>query len=93
MQISVTKPAVEWFKQEMDAKEGDYLRFFARYGGCSTVQSGFSLGMSKESPRTMGISAVADGITFFVEEEDLWYLDNRDLTVDYDPQLGELTFN
>ncbi|MFC4766076.1 HesB/YadR/YfhF family protein [Effusibacillus consociatus] len=92
MHISVTQPAVEWFKKEMDAKEGDSLRFFARLGGCSTVQSGFSLGVTKELPRTVGIHKVVEGITFFMEQEDVWYLNGQNLLVDCDEKLNELKF-
>jgi uncharacterized protein YneR len=76
----------------MDVKEGDSIRFFARLGGCSTVQSGFSLGMTKEKPRSAGISSVLEGITFFMEQEDLWYLNDQNLIVDYDEAAGELQF-
>ncbi|WP_018132924.1 HesB/YadR/YfhF family protein [Effusibacillus pohliae] len=92
MKITVTKTAVDWFKREMDAKPGEAIRFFARLGGCSTVQSGFSLGMAKESPRTAGISTTEDGITFFMEEEDVWYLNGGNLIVDYDQETDELKF-
>ncbi|GAX90431.1 HesB/YadR/YfhF family protein [Effusibacillus lacus] len=92
MNISITKGAVDWFKQEMDAQPGDSIRFFARYGGCSTVQSGFSLGVAKDTPHAVGISTVVDGMTFYMED-DLWDLNVQDLVVDFDEASGELRFS
>ncbi|WLD95282.1 HesB/YadR/YfhF family protein [Alkalihalobacillus sp. AL-G] len=93
MELSITKPAVQWFKKEMGLDQGDFIRFFARVGGCSTVQTGYSLGVSKELPMESGLSTNVDGITFFVEEKDLWYLDGHDLTVKYQRKYEEITFD
>lgn len=83
MKIQISKDAAAWYKQELGLKNGDYVRFFARYGGCSTVQSGFSLGVSNEEPTDVGVKVIEDGITFYIEEKDLWYFDDHDLMIDY----------
>ena len=93
MKITVTEKAMAWFKEEMDAKPGDHIRFFARYGGCSTVQSGFSLGVSREMPNHIGAKHEQAGITFYIEENDLWYFEENDLIVDCNPEdESELTY-
>lgn len=93
MKIKITDKAMRWFKEEMDAKTGDYIRFFARYGGCSTVQSGFSLGVSKEVPNLIGEKHEQAEITFYIEESDLWYFGENDLIVDCSLEdESELTF-
>lgn len=92
MKITIQTPAIQWFKQEMGAKEGDSVRFFVRMGGCSTVQSGFSLGVCMEKPHTVGVSTIVDGITFFIEQEDLWYFDHTDLIVDYNADTHEIQY-
>ncbi|WCK54420.1 HesB/YadR/YfhF family protein [Aneurinibacillus sp. Ricciae_BoGa-3] len=92
MKISIKKTAMEWFKNELGATEGSSCRFFVRYGGCSTVQSGFSLGVSLEEPQVVGSSVHEEGILFFIEKEDLWYFDGNDLIVDYDDARDELNF-
>ncbi|MGA9290480.1 MAG: hypothetical protein WBV93_19275, partial [Anaerobacillus sp.] len=32
MKMTITKPAMNWFKREMDLEKGDHLRFFVRVG-------------------------------------------------------------
>ncbi|HZG60038.1 MAG TPA: HesB/YadR/YfhF family protein [Anoxybacillus sp.] len=92
MKIIIKPKALEWYKEDLDLKQGDFVRFFARYGGCSNVQKGFSLGINKESPLSPGVQTVIDGITFFIEESDMWYFDQHDLIVDFDEQWGEPVF-
>ncbi|WP_409293117.1 HesB/YadR/YfhF family protein [Peribacillus sp. SCS-37] len=89
MQIKISEEALKWYTEEMDLKKGDFVRFLARYGGCSTVQSGFSLGISKDDPINPGASVQKNDITFFVEESDLWYFDNHDLEVIYNEKFEE----
>ncbi|MDR7078294.1 uncharacterized protein YneR [Neobacillus niacini] len=83
MNIQISSEAAAWYKRELNLKTGDFVRFYVRYGGCSTVQSGFSLGLSSEEPVDMGVSATEDGITYYIEEKDLWYFDDHDLIIDY----------
>nr|WP_263326682.1 HesB/YadR/YfhF family protein [Neobacillus sp. Marseille-Q6967] len=92
MNIKISNEAAAWYKQELDLKSGDYVQFFARYGGCSTVQKGFSLGVSTEEPMDIGAKTVVDGITFYIEQKDLWYFDNHDLEVEFKAEYGEPVF-
>lgn len=92
MKLMITEAALEWYKREMDLSEGDFVRFFARYGGESNLQAGFSLGMMVGSPSKPTIEVMNDGITFYVEREDEWYFDNHNLTVAYNDQRDELEF-
>ncbi|MGX6443340.1 HesB/YadR/YfhF family protein [Neobacillus sp. K501] len=89
MKIQISHDAVAWYKQELNLNKGDYVRFFARYGGCSTVQSGFSLGVSNEEPTDVGTKVQEDGITFYIEEKDLWYFDDHNLIIDYQTKYEE----
>lgn len=92
MKISISKPALDWYKTEMDLQNGDFVRLFARYGGQSTIQAGFSLGLSIEQPNDIGVFHKQDGITFFVEKEDEWYFDEYDLNIDYNSSYDEVMF-
>lgn len=89
MEIRITDEAVKWFQDEMFLKNGDSVRFFAKYGGSSPVQQGFSLGISKESPSDPVVTTEHKGILFYIEEKDLWYFDQHNLLVDYDKELDE----
>lgn len=84
MEIKLTNRAIEWFKEEMYLASGDSVRFFVRYGGSSPLQEGFSLGVNKEDPIDPSIVNQKEGITFFIEERDLWFFQNHDLIVDID---------
>jgi len=92
MEIMITKAALEWYKREMELSTGDFVRFYARYGGDSTIQAGFSLGMTMEKPKDPTIRVVSDGITFYVEREDEWYFDHHNLTVSYNDHHDEIEF-
>ncbi|AIE59935.1 hypothetical protein BMMGA3_07625 [Bacillus methanolicus MGA3] len=93
LKIQISDEAAAWYKDEMFLKEGDFVRFFARYGGCSTVQQGFSLGVSNEEPIDIGAETKKDGITFYIEEKDLWYFDENDLLIEFNSKLGEPEFH
>ncbi|MCP1124415.1 hypothetical protein CN326_15595 [Bacillus sp. AFS018417] len=83
MNISVSKEAVSWYKNELGLQTGDALRFFVQYGGCSTVQKGLSLGIRKDEPATPAVQIQEDGITFFIEGDDEWFFDGHDLSVTF----------
>jgi uncharacterized protein YneR len=89
MKIQVSNEAAKWYKHELDLKTGDFVRFYVRYGGCSTVQSGFSLGLSNEEPVDIGAAFTEGGITFYIEEKDLWYFDDHDLIIHYQADAEE----
>ncbi|MFC3886054.1 HesB/YadR/YfhF family protein [Bacillus songklensis] len=93
MNITVTNEAFQWYKDEFDLQSGDKVKFFVRYGGCSTVQKGFSLGVGKQEPVLIGAQAEIEGITFYIEDQDLWYFENRNLVVSFDETKGEPEFS
>ncbi|MEK3886485.1 HesB/YadR/YfhF family protein [Bacillus sp. FSL K6-3431] len=84
MNIALTTRASAWFQDEMFLNEGDFVRFYVRYGGSSPIHEGFSLGVNKEEPMDIGVEHRQDGIIYYVEERDIWYFDKYDLLVDYD---------
>jgi uncharacterized protein YneR len=93
MNIHISEEAVKWYHQEMNIVSGDSFRFFVRYGGNSTIQKGFSLGVVKDQPKQIGAKTEKDGITFFIEESDIWYFDHNDLVIDLDKDKGEPVFD
>ncbi|PZD97035.1 hypothetical protein DNH61_04745 [Paenibacillus sambharensis] len=93
MKLSVDKHAAELYIREMGLAAGDALRIFVRLGGCGSVQPGLSLGIMKEVPRDPGIEQVVEGVRFYMEKDNLWYLDNRDLYVRYDGSEDDVYFD
>lgn len=68
MNLKINEEALKWYKDELDLKEGDQVRFFVRYGGCSNVQKGFSLGVSKDEPQQIGVSAEKTALRFSLKK-------------------------
>ena len=92
MNIIITNEAFQWFKKEMEVKNGDYIRFYARYGGSSPFHEGFSLGMNREIPHEIGVETKVEGIHFYIEKADEWFFNEHDLYVTVNNQLDELAY-
>lgn len=92
MKLIITNDALDWFKKEMEATKGDYIRFYARYGGSSPFHEAFSLGMNRQEPHDIGVETVEDGIHFYIENDDLWFFNEHDLHVKVDSTLDELKY-
>lgn len=92
MKMNISNEAAIWYKDELNLSPGSYLRFFVRYGGHSTIQKGFSLGIAPEQPNQLGASTERNELTFFVEEKDLWFFDDHDLLIYFNETLGEPEF-
>ena len=93
IKIILSKEALLWFKEEMEAVPGDAIRFFARYGGSSSIQAGFSLGVTKEQPDEVAIETEHDSVRYYVESRDKWYFLDHNLHVNVDPKLAELSYS
>lgn len=81
MKITISNDAIQYFQNEMEVVAGDSVRFFARYGGNSTIHSGYSLGVTKETPIDIGESVTIHDVVYFINETDLWYFKDYDLNV------------
>jgi uncharacterized protein YneR len=92
LKIEISERASKWFKEEMELKQGDYIRFYTQFYGSSPVQETYSLGFTKDDPIDMAASTEAEGITFFVEESDLWYFAGHDLYVDFNEKNDEIEY-
>ncbi|XEC92918.1 HesB/YadR/YfhF family protein [Paenibacillus tarimensis] len=90
MRLVVEDNAARWYKREMSLEEGDQVRIFVRLGGCGSVQPGFSLGLTKDTPRKPALQHAAEGILFYMEEDNLWYLDGRELYIVLDEDQDDI---
>ncbi len=88
MKINISNEAAAWYIDELDLTPGTSLRFFVRYGGKS-IQSGFSLGIARNQPIHVGASAEINGVTFYVEHDDLWFFEDYDLVITFNEKLNE----
>lgn len=92
MNITISPAAMRTFTNDWGFTDGDFVRIYVRYGGHSTVHEGYSLGIAKEAPKAIGVSTTLEGVTYYVEQDDLWYLNGKDLTIDYRQDTEEIVF-
>lgn len=82
MKLEVTKEAAAWFKSEMDLQSGDYVQFVVKiYGGIPTPHPSYFLGLSIGKEGTIAIKDEVEGLTFYFDDRDAWFLENYDLAV------------
>lgn len=92
MKLSLTQPAIHWFKREMGLTEGQMVRFYIRQGGYQAY-NGFSIGLTVNDEPTDAISLIqADGLIFFIEQKDAWFFDGQDLKVKYSRKKEEIEY-
>ena len=93
MEIKLSNEAINWFKEEMEVEDGDFIRFYARYGGSSPFHEGFSLGMNREQPHEIGSETIVENIHFYIEKSDEWFFNDHHLVVDMDQDSEELNYS
>jgi len=90
MALKVEQPAANWYKTEMELKQGDHVRIYVRLGGCGSVHPGLSLGVMQDEPRDIGVQDEVEGIHFFIEQDNMWYLEEKDLLISFDSAKEEI---
>lgn len=88
----MTDEAFSWYKTELDLNKQTSIRFFVRYGGIGGQVPGFSLGISEVEPENIHTSFSINGVTFYIEEDDVWYFEGKDLIITLDEELKEPRF-
>ncbi len=80
MILRVTPEAVQRFQKEWGFASGDTVRIFVRYSGFS--ESGpYSFGIMKDTPRYPAVLVEIEGISFFMEQNDTWFVEEEALTI------------
>lgn len=92
MQLKVAEEAAQWYKEELELKDNDSLRFFVRYGGVGGLKPGLSLGIRPDTPQEPTAETTVKGIQFYIEKDDAWYFDNHSVQVIYDSDKEEPDF-
>ncbi|WP_414045264.1 HesB/YadR/YfhF family protein [Macrococcus equi] len=94
MNIYISDRALQWFKDEVDLKSGDSVKFFAKIYGASKIQESHSLAFTVDPDSDKAVAKTeADGITFFVNENDEWFFKDYDLYIEYDEKLQEVAYD
>lgn len=94
MGLEVSKEAALWYKEEMDLQEGDYVQFYVQlYGGIPTSHPNFYLGVTTGLEGNIAMKDVVEGITFYLNDEHSWALDEFDLKITLNNGEIDVLFN
>lgn len=92
-QFSISEEAALWFKEEMGLESGDYVQFFVKiYGGIPTTHPNYFLGVSVGESSDIAAEKVVEGITFFFNERDSWFLDEFNMKVVKEKDKDEVDY-
>ncbi|MNI84422.1 Iron-sulfur cluster biosynthesis [compost metagenome] len=83
MDMTISPEAAAWFKKELALQNGDYIRLFPRYSSGGGLHPGFSLGIATEAPARPATEVEQGGLVFYMEEQDLWYMEGYSLSIIY----------
>lgn len=90
MNLYVTPSALRCFVKEWGICAGDNVRIYARYGQGASTEGAYSLGIARDLPKEVAVSYMVEDVNFFVDASDTWFLDGRDLVIDYDATADEI---
>lgn len=94
MNFEVSKEAAEWYKNEMDLEQGDYVQYYVQlYGGVPTVHPNYSLGVLIGKEGNIAIKDVVEGITFYFNDDNSWFLKEFDMKVVLEKEELEFIFH
>lgn len=90
MKLTIDQEAAAWYKEELGLSHGDSVRIYVQLGGCGSVQPGFSLGVVRSTPVKPALQHEMEGILFYMEEDNLWYLEDKNLHIRYGGLDGDI---
>lgn len=85
MNISIDEKAFSWFNQEFELSKPFSIRMFPQYGGFGVKHRGYSLAFSAEEATSAVFTKEIEGITFFVEDIDIWFFDETKTYLSINP--------
>ncbi|MBT2293399.1 hypothetical protein J7E73_30760 [Paenibacillus albidus] len=92
MSMVISQGAASWFKRELGLQEGAYVRLFPRYSSGGGLHPGFSLGIATEAPGRPAMEVEQAGIVFYMEEQDLWYMEGYGLSIEYSEAEDDIEY-
>lgn len=90
MKLIVEQAAAKWYKEQMELQDGEHVRIYIKLGGCGSVHPGLSLGVMRDEPLEIGLEAIMEGVHFFIEQTNVWYLEEKNLTISFDAEQEEI---
>lgn len=93
MKLTVSEKAHKWYIDELGLEKGDGVRFFGKVYGSTEVHDNFSVAINFGLPNDPLVTEEMDGITYFIEKNDVWFFDGYDFQVDFDEKLEEPSYH
>ncbi|MCM3725555.1 hypothetical protein M3226_07650 [Neobacillus cucumis] len=90
MFISIDEKAALWFTEEFEINKPISIRLFPQYAGFGEKNKGYSLAFSVEQPEDAGYAQEMNGITFYVEGNDIWFFEDTETYLSFDEVLEEI---
>lgn len=90
MFISIDEKAASWFTKEFEMNKPISIRLFPQYAGFGERNKGFSLAFSAELPANAGYTKEINQLTFYVEENDIWFFDDTETYLSFNEKLDEI---
>jgi uncharacterized protein YneR len=90
MFISIDEKATTWFTREFEFNKPFNIRMFPQYAGFGEKHKGYSLAFSAEIPANAGFVKEVNGITFFVEGNDVWFFEDTETYLSVDDLINEI---
>lgn len=86
MEITISSKAQKWYQDNLELVPGDGIHFYGKVYGKTNVHEGFSLAFSKAKPQQPYYQVQYDGISYFYNDEDVWFFEGLNLAIEYDAQ-------
>jgi len=90
MFISIDEKAALWFTKEFEMNKPISIRMFPQYAGFGEKNKGYSLAFSTEAPANLEYTQELNGITFFVEGNDIWFFKDTETYLSFNDELEEI---
>ncbi|PLS03037.1 HesB/YadR/YfhF family protein [Neobacillus cucumis] len=90
MFISIDEKAASWFTKEFEVIKPISIRLFPQYAGFGEKNKGFSLAFSAEQPANASYTQEMNGITFYVEGNDIWFFEDIETYLSFDEGIAEI---
>lgn len=87
--IKVSDKASLWFQNEFELKSDQGIRITAKGYGHTNKHEGISVAIWVDKPVNIKDQTYKDGLLYYVEELDDWFIQDYDLIIDYNDNLDE----
>ncbi|AXX64309.1 MAG: iron-sulfur cluster biosynthesis protein [Lactobacillus sp.] len=92
MKITISPVAQQWYQENIDLKPGDGLHFYGKVYGKTNVHQGYSIAFAKQKPQQPYYEVVYQQISYYFNDEDVWFFTGYDLQIDYDAKVDSPTY-